>query len=316
MVSRERLLHLAERGTELATARRVRLAAQLLLVAAFAFVLVRLRSAWHDSHVDLGGVDWLALVGAFVVSVVGVGAGAFIWLAILKRLGVKTRPRWVGVFFQAQLGKYIPGTIWQYAGRATLARAHGIPIRAVGLSLPVELAAVALGAAVMSPLLVGWWGLLAVAAAAVAVAVSERRVATRMPTAVRAGARASLYYLYAWVPIALGFWLTARALVGVPARDIALYAGVCCVAWLAGFVAVYAPGGLGVREAVLVGLLAGRLGTADALVVAAVSRVLLTLVDLALGGAGVVLLRGSRRRPSLQTATPAATSEPPARSVL
>ncbi|HXH95939.1 MAG TPA: hypothetical protein VNH40_01900 [Gaiellaceae bacterium] len=297
MVSRERLLHLAERGTELATARRVRVVAQLLLVAALVFVLVQLRSIWHDSHVDLARVDWLALVGAFVASAVGVAAGGFIWLAILRRLGTETRFRWAGVFFQAQLSKYIPGTVWQYAGRAALGRAHGIPTRSVALSVPVELGASALAAAATAPLLLGWWGVPVVVALALAVAVALGRIAhsgSRAVTIARAGTGAFLLYLSAWSAIGVGFWLCARGLVPVPAHDLPVYAGAYGVAWVAGLVAIYAPGGLGVREAVLVALLAGRLGASDALVVAAVSRAILTIVDLVLAGASVVLLGRSR----------------------
>ena len=54
MRSREDLLRVAERAAELATTRRVRKAGQLLLVAGLVFVLVRLRSIWHDSHIELG----------------------------------------------------------------------------------------------------------------------------------------------------------------------------------------------------------------------------------------------------------------------
>lgn len=315
MVSRERLLRLAHTAAELATARRVRVVAQLLLAAALVFVLVRLRSIWHDSHVDIAGVGWLALAGAFVISAIGVGAGGFIWLAILRRLGVETRARWAGVFFQAQLSKYIPGTVWQYAGRATLGPAHGIPARSVALSIPVELGATALAAAATAPLLLGWWGLPVVLALASVVAAGGQRFATgssRAATIARAGTVPFLLYLSAWPAIGVGFWLCARGLVAVPAHDLPVYVGAYVVAWLVGFVAVYAPGGLGVREAVLVGLLAGRLGASDALVVAAVSRAVLTLVDLVLAGVGVVLLGRLRRQAALGSAPVGAAGDPPA----
>jgi uncharacterized membrane protein YbhN (UPF0104 family) len=313
MVSRERLLHLVRTAERLASARRVRVFAQLMLGAALVFVLVRLRSIWHDSHVDLDGVEWLALAGAFAVSVMGVGAGGFIWLAILRSLGVQTRPRWAGVFFQAQLSKYIPGALWQYAGRAALGPAHGIPARAVGISIPVELGASALAAAATAPLLLGWWGVPVVLALALVVAEAGRRFAngaSRRATITRAGAGAFLLYLCASPAVGVGFWLCARGLMTIPAHDLPVYVGAYAVAWLVGFVAVYAPGGLGVREAVLVALLAGRLGASDALVVAAVSRAILTLVDLVLAGIGVVLL-GHFRRETVLGATVGHAGDPP-----
>jgi uncharacterized membrane protein YbhN (UPF0104 family) len=63
---------------------------------------------------------------------------------------------------------------------------------------------------------------------------------------------------------------------------------------LAGFVVVFAPGGLGIREAVIVALLRGRLGESEAIVLAAASRIAFTLVDLVGGGVALALLRRSR----------------------
>ena len=78
--------------------------------------------------------------------------------------------------------------------------------------------------------------------------------------------------------------------------------GTFAVAWLAGLLAIYAPGGLGVREAVLVALLPGRIGAADALVVAAASRLILILVDVLLAGAATAM---RRKRPPLDVIDPA-----------
>ena len=68
---------------------------------------------------------------------------------------------------------------------------------------------------------------------------------------------------------------------------------------LAGLLAVYAPGGLGVREAVLVALLAHRIGAANALVVAAASRLMFIVVDVVLAGVATAALRRGRARVDL-----------------
>src|SRR5580765_6813789 len=120
MVSRDRLQRLGATVAERATSRRVRAIGQVLLLAAIVFISLRARSLWHGSHIELGRVNWLA---------------------ILRSLGVRTQLRWAWIYFQAQLAKYIPGSVWQYAGRAATARSNGIPVRAVGVSLPVEFVA-------------------------------------------------------------------------------------------------------------------------------------------------------------------------------
>jgi uncharacterized membrane protein YbhN (UPF0104 family) len=101
-----------------------------------------------------------------------------------------------------------------------------------------------------------------------------------------------------------GFWLCAHGLVAVPAHDLPEYMGAFAVAWLVGLLAVFAPGGLGVREAVLVALLASRIGAANALVVAAVSRLTLIFVDVVLAGVATVSLRRDSRA-QLDAADPA-----------
>jgi uncharacterized membrane protein YbhN (UPF0104 family) len=107
----------------------------------------------------------------------------------------------------------------------------------------------------------------------------------------RTGVRASFLYGAVWLLVGASFWLTARAFVAVPANDVPRYFGAFATAWLVGLVAIYAPGGVGVREAVLVGLLRGKIGSADALVVAAASRGVLTSVDLVCAAFGYAVLR-------------------------
>jgi len=302
MLSRERLLRLGATVAERATTRRARAIAQVLLLAAIVFVGIRVRSLWHGSHIELSRVDWLALAGSFVLAGVGTAAGAAIWLSILRGLGTRTQWRWAGLFFQAQLGKYIPGSVWQYAGRAAMARSNGMPVRPVAVSLPIEFVASAVAAGATGAFLLGWWGAAVIVAATIALVATERPARFRA-LAVPATLRAALLYVPVWLLLGLSFWLCAHGLVAVPASDLARYVGTFAVAWLAGLFAVYAPGGLGVREAVIVALLSGDIGAADALVVAAASRLILILVDVALAGVATVGLRHGR--PRLDAADPA-----------
>ena len=290
MVSRERLLRLGATVAERATERRVRVLAQLLLVAALVFVALKVRSIWHGGHVELAKVDWAALAGSFVLAAVGTAAGALIWLVILDGLGVKPRLRWAGLFFQAQLGKYIPGSIWQYAGRAAVARTNGIPSGRSACPSPSSSPRQQSPRARWQRFLSAGGARSILAAVAVLLVAGGRPARSRLPAYVTI--RATLLYLPVWLLLGASFWLCARGLVAVPAGDLALYMGAFAVAWLAGLLAIYAPGGLGVREAVLVALLHGRIGAADALVVAAASRLMLILADVLLAAVSTAAIRG------------------------
>ena len=121
----------------------------------------------------------------------------------------------------------------------------------------------------------------------------------------RAGVRATELYGAVWLLVGTSFWLTALAFVAVPTADVPRYFGAFATAWVVGLVAIYAPGGIGVREAVLVGLLRGKIGSADALVVAAASRLVLTFVDLVGAAVGYLVLR-ARRPPTDPVSVPRA----------
>jgi glycosyltransferase 2 family protein len=306
----ERLQRLASRGAEFATTRRVRVGSQILLLVALVFVLLRLRSVWRDSHASLETVSWLALAGAAALATVAVVEAAFVWLEILRGLGASPRRHWAAIFLQAQLGKYVPGSVWQYAGRAALARVEAAPLRVVAASMTAEVAAGVLAGGVIASLLVGLWAFVAVLAVASGTCVVGARLFLRRPRirdfierraggrafarTLRATIRGAALYLLIWGPVGFGFWMTARALFGVPLSAVGYYAGAFAVASLAGLFAFFAPVGLGVREAVIVALLRPRLGTADAVLLAGVSRGILTVVDIVTAAAGAVILKWTR----------------------
>jgi glycosyltransferase 2 family protein len=298
VTSGTRLERLVSRCAGLATARSVRVVGQLLLLVGLVFVGLRLRSLWHEGHIDLRRLSWPPLVGAALVAAAVVVATGFIWILILRLLGGRPRPRWVAIFVEAQIGKYIPGSVWHYAGRAALAGVEGLRVRATTVSVSIELAASVVAAAVVGMFVVGSWTFAVVAAAtAFVLALLSWRSPLRIRHAVRAGVVAVPLYVGVSLVLGIAFWLTARALLPVGFDDVGFYTGAFALAWVVGLVAIFAPVGLGIREAILVALLRSRLGTADAVVLAVVFRGVLTVVDVGTAAAAALVLRyGSRSR--------------------
>lgn len=285
---------LVRRAVVVAMSRRVRVAAQLFLVLGIALALLRLRTTWGGTHAHVSAAGWAFLSGAAALVVAALVGSGFVWISILRDLGATPKPWWFGVFLQAQLGKYVPGAVWQYAGRGAIGAAHGVPLRLVARSIPIELLATSAAAAAFAAALLGWWGLAATAGALGAAAYGRSVARKGRHAFADAAVSASLLYAVTWPLIGLSFWLTAKAFVAVPWHDLAYYTGAFAVAWVVGLVAFFAPGGVGVREAVLVALLRGRLGSADALVVALASRGVLTLADVVAAGLGFGTVRLSR----------------------
>jgi hypothetical protein len=282
---------------------------RLAAVALVVLLALRLWQLWRRDPVDFGALDAAMFAGAVAVSVVAVSAYGLVWPFLLRRLGTPAPLSWITLFFKSQLGKYLPGSVWQYAGRVGLARNRGVPFQTALVSLVAEVGFSAVAAAVAASLILGWLaaaGVFAGLAALLALVVARREYVSRIRPeagnvvrALHSAPAAVVLYLVVWGLYGLAFWTTGRALFAIPVADLPRYIGVFALAWLAGLVAFFAPGGIGVREAVIAALLAGRLGQADAIVLAATSRIVLSAIDLVAGAAsfGVPALRRKDVRP-------------------
>jgi hypothetical protein len=83
-----------------------------------------------------------------------------------------------------------------------------------------------------------------------------------------------------WLAYGVAFWLFGRALLGEDAPALLPAAAVFIGSYVAGIIAVFAPGGLGVREAAMVVLLSPITGPAPALLLAVASRLWLVALEI------------------------------------
>ena len=113
----------------------------------------------------------------------------------------------------------------------------------------------------------------------------------------RAVAAATLANVAAWIGYGLAFMLLTQGVLGHAAGATWQYIAVYTASYVAGYLVLFAPGGLGAREGVMVALFtAAQLGNPkQALLVAVASRVWLTILEIV---PGVLFLANdfSRRR--------------------
>jgi len=83
-----------------------------------------------------------------------------------------------------------------------------------------------------------------------------------------------------WIAYGVAFWLFGLALLGDAAPSVLPAAAVFIGSYVAGIIAVFAPGGLGVREAAMVILLSPVTGPAPALLLAIASRLWLVALEI------------------------------------
>lgn len=280
------------------------------------YALLRDLSSVRES---LRGISVPFVVAAVALAIVSVVMLAERWRAAMAVLG--TCPpkadvrRW---FMTGQIGKYVPGGVWHVVGQGELARRSGVERRVAYSSVLLGTAALLGGATmiVVAGRLIGadvsvpWWvtaiGSLAVLAALLPPV--RRQLVARLDdgsgtTRLTIGGLAALAAgsIPVWLVIGASTWCVARALgASVDARTMVVGA---VASWLVGIATIPAPGGIGAREAVLVALLDGSMGTATATLVALVARLVFVAADLVCFAAARRGVSGAARRAASSTAS-------------
>lgn len=222
------------------------------------------------------------------------------------------------IWFISNLGRYVPGKVWQVGAMAVMARDAGAsPVAATGSAILVNVVNLLAGFAVVAatgaslfdrPALS--WGLgtaLALALLALpallpplgrlAARVTGREVAmprVRATTVLAAAAGCTA----AWVLYGAAFQLLAAGVTGTAAGHTAAWIAAFTGSYLLGYIALFSPGGLGVREGFLIVALQ-RLGLAlvgGAGVIALASRLWLTVLEV-LPGLSLLAYDAVRRGP-------------------
>lgn len=266
------------------------------------------REKFADTHPSWGLVALSVLLVLFDYALL-----IQVWRAMIAawgeggKLSLKEAAR---IWFVSNLGRYVPGKVWQIATMAVMAQRRGVsPVTATGASLVVNLANIASGfvvvlatgaavfrafsdagphTGVLVAVILGA-GLLALplgfrVAAPLAARVTHGRI--QLP-AIPAQAiwLAALGTAAAWVVYGIAFLWFSTALVHPVTGGTALYVAAFTGSYLVGYLAIFAPGGIVVRELMLATSLTslGLMTAPEAALVAIASRLWLTAVEITPG---------------------------------
>jgi uncharacterized membrane protein YbhN (UPF0104 family) len=305
---------------------RRRKALQLLLVLlVLAFCAWAVRNEWSKAwpllrHAKLRYValSFATVAAYYLVFILG-------WMRLLDAWGIRIPYR---VALQAEmvsmLAKYLPGGVWTPAARAiALRRAADVTDTPTVLaSILVEAALSAISGVIVFVVSLAWVRevdapLPALIAFAVVLAslLHPRifRPLTRkilkpfgahtiepLPFPIALGLL--LFYCGTWVIAGFAVWFMLLSLDASPAvSTIPFLGGVSAVGAIVAVLAVFAPSGLGAREASMYGLLLAVTTAGPALGVTLINRLAITLVEVALFGVGVAAWRLSRRTSAQST---------------
>ena len=282
-----------------------------VLLAALGWAL---RDVWDEAvpllrHADLGdfAISLLIVAAYYLVFILG-------WMRILAAYGIRI-PYSVALQSEmlSMLAKYIPGGVWTPTARVVALRRFGVkdtPVVLASILLEAGLSALAgIGVFLVGLAIIGGADvpLLPLGAFGVLVAFLLyppvfAKVVNRLlrpfgahnvaPLPARTAFSLLGFYALTWPLGGAGLFFMLRSVGGDPAVSTIPYlGGVSAVGAIVAVLAVFAPSGLGVREASMYGLLLAVVGEAVALGATILNRLAITLVEAALLLVGFLLLR-------------------------
>lgn len=306
-----------------ASHKRLLVLLQVALVLAFiAAVTWAVRGEIHAAADDLAGANLVlfglacgAIAAYYLVFVLG-------WMWILAEWGIRiSYPAALRAEMLSMVAKYVPGGVWTPAARVVAARRAGVTDAALvtssilleaGISAVAGVVVFVLGLffvddvqAPLAPL---------VAFGVVVALLVQPRVFRPLAGRVlrRLGYRRELpdlrartltlllvFYAGTWLLGGFALWLLVRSVGAHPGiTSVVFFGGTAAAGAIVAVLAIFAPSGLGPREATMYGLLLAFAAPAQALGAVALNRLAITGVELLLLAAGALFLRGSRRRSS------------------
>ena len=281
---------------------------------------------WDQAAASLRAIEvrWSLVAASCLLVLTAYGVLIQTWRLTLRIWGAKLPARAAArIWFVSNLGRYIPGKIWQISAMGVMAHQQGVSaVAATSSSIMVNLVNIISGCLVV---FVTGAGVLDVAApsgrvaAAILVVLAiaalffvpaiiswlSRRAegVTGRAVALPASLTANVVILglvgtaIAWVLYGLAFQMFAVGVLGTAVRgNSADYIAAYTASYLVGYLTLIAPGGLGVREAMLV-IALGVVGVATeptGWILALSSRLWLTVLEILPGT--VFLLAGDRLR--------------------
>lgn len=303
---------------------------QIAVIGAIGFFLVRtvVRNWQEVTDFSWQFNPWL-LASSFILLAGTLFYMIVLWRWLLAKLGgripLKSAFR---IFSISSLGRYLPGKVWQVVGMVYLGKREGVrPEAGVWAALLAQVLAVLSGILIaifsflieqerlLAPLLerIGvlrgvlrvslWWLLLPLAA--ILILLHPRILAWATNLLLRILKREPirfelsywgllgffLLYIISWLLYGTAFYLFLASVHPLPLTDWVVITGGFAAAYIVGLLAIFVPGGLGVREGLLAVFLAGLVGSGVAAALSFGQRLWFTAVELTFVAISLIFLR-------------------------
>lgn len=277
----------------------------LLTLVVFYYVWITVHANWAqvrgyswDFNPALMGVSALMFWAAYAYL-------AWVWGKVLEYTGhgVSYRDAW-DTYYIGNLGRYIPGKVWTIAGTAWIADRRGLPAAKTGTASVFAQAYSIISSFVFLAFFLIIKGahvdgldfrwlipLIIVFTVVFIIPHNMEWLINRMLSAlgrdsislgltVGKASRIVCWYFISWLLFGVAYWLFMAAVTNDSSLSLVILTAVFSAAYVGGFLAIFVPGGLGVREGLMSVMLAGTVPQAVGILTAFLVRLLVTAIEL------------------------------------
>ncbi|MGB9720834.1 MAG: lysylphosphatidylglycerol synthase domain-containing protein [bacterium] len=284
----------------------------VIVLTIFYFLITNLINNWHkiprDSlHFNLVNI-LISMILLFLNFLIFVEA----WRKIIFTLGDSidfANAFWI--MSSSQLAKYVPGGIWFALGRIYLGKGDKLKPETIGISVIIETALTLLVGIILFLLSLFFASrssilnfLFVVPIAVFFIIILHPKVLNKLLNlSMHIFKRKpiyfnidylrilclSLYFFGLWIAQIIGFYFLINSIYPVHITKIFHLAGVYTLSWMSGFIVIFAPGGLGVREGMMSLLLSSFIPSPLAIAISFLSRVWITVFEIVVFFLGVAI---------------------------
>lgn len=289
---------------------------QILIVSViFLFLLWQLFSSWGELSTYELGLDYGLLVFSYVFLLASFLITVYVWQFLLRILGEKLSYREaLKIFALSNLARYTPGKIWHVFGKIYLASKEGISKVKTLASISLEFFLTVVAACLVFLLSFAFWFpqfsnkiyLILVAVTFFGLFISYPTVFgvflnfflkkfKREEVEINFKYKSILFVLFLfmlhWIFQGIGVFILARAVYSIDVSFLLSFIGAYSVAWVLGFLSFLTPGGLGVREGILVFLLNFFIPLPVAIVISIFARIWSLLFEVFMAAVSWIFVR-------------------------
>jgi len=271
------------------------------------FIINWAKIPFNDLHFNIVFllISYLFLVVRFIIY-------AKSWQKIMHVLGsLISYPQSFWMISTTQIAKYLPGGIWYTVGRVYIGKKEKISGKSLTLSMVLETCLLLISSIVIflfTTIVIGNYNifnlLIYLTLLISSIIILQPHVLSclinfflrifkkpeiRLDISYLQMLKLLIYFFCLWLTPIIGFYFLINSIYPIAISKIFNLAAAFMLSWITGFIVLFAPGGLGVREGMMTLLLSPILPTSLAIAISFIARIWITLFEIVIFFVGLLV---------------------------